>query len=203
VFPELMNLGPFTIHTYGFFLAVGAASGLWLLSRLAKSNGLNPERAGNLALIVLVAGLIGSRIVFIILEWESFAPNPLRIRKFWEGGPGVLRRHSPGGAGGPVFHAALERLPAAEGAGLLGPGPGPGPGLWPPGLLLGGLLLRPALGWLVRGHLYRPKTLAPTQYPPAPHPDLQRPGAVRNLRAFAAHLGPAQIRRSDLFSPTG
>ena len=86
MFPELINLGPVTIHTYGFFLAVGAALGLWVLGRLAVSSGLNPDRAGNLALIVLVAGLLGSRVVFAALEWESFAGQPWRLIRFWEGG---------------------------------------------------------------------------------------------------------------------
>jgi phosphatidylglycerol:prolipoprotein diacylglycerol transferase len=86
LYPELISFGPVTIHTYGAFLALGAGLGLWLLTRLAPANGLDPDRAMTLAVCVLVAGVIGSRAVFVILEWESFANAPGRLIRFWEGG---------------------------------------------------------------------------------------------------------------------
>ncbi len=86
MYPELISFGPITIHTYGAFLALGVGLGLFLISRLAPGNGLDPDRMVSLALWVVAAGLIGSRIVFVILEWENFADSPWRLLRFWEGG---------------------------------------------------------------------------------------------------------------------
>ena len=86
MFPELISLGPITIHTYGFFLALGAGLGLMLITRLAPGAGFDPDQLMNLAVWVLGAGIVGSRAVFVMLEWESFAANPLAVFRFWEGG---------------------------------------------------------------------------------------------------------------------
>lgn len=84
--PILFKLGPVTLYTYGAFLALGAGCALWLLGRLSRSAGLNPERVQSLALGVLVAGLIGSRLGFVLIEWPAFARHPWRIFSFWDGG---------------------------------------------------------------------------------------------------------------------
>jgi len=31
VYPILLKIGPLTIHTYGFFMALGVAAGLWFV----------------------------------------------------------------------------------------------------------------------------------------------------------------------------
>ena len=36
MFPILVKIGPVTIHTYGFMMAVGVAFGLWFLFSQAK-----------------------------------------------------------------------------------------------------------------------------------------------------------------------
>ena len=84
--PVLFKLGPFTLHTYGFLLAVGAGLGLWLLGRLARKNNLDPDKVLNLALWVLISGIVGSRLVFVLLEPQQFLARPWRVFYFWEGG---------------------------------------------------------------------------------------------------------------------
>lgn len=84
--PILLQLGPFTLNTYGALLALGAGLGLWLLSRLARNSGLDQDRALNLALFVLLGGLAGSRVAFVMLEPEVFATQPWRVLAIWEGG---------------------------------------------------------------------------------------------------------------------
>ncbi|MBU1452346.1 MAG: prolipoprotein diacylglyceryl transferase [Proteobacteria bacterium] len=86
MFPVLFKLGPLTIHTYGVLLALGAALGLWLMTRLAKNAGLDPDRVMTLALWLLVSGLVGSRLVFVLLEPAQFKAAPWRALAIWEGG---------------------------------------------------------------------------------------------------------------------
>ncbi|HKZ32914.1 MAG TPA: prolipoprotein diacylglyceryl transferase family protein, partial [Vicinamibacteria bacterium] len=53
------SLGPFTLHTYGFLLAIAFLVGLWVASRQARRAGLDASRVTDLAVWVLIAGLIG------------------------------------------------------------------------------------------------------------------------------------------------
>jgi phosphatidylglycerol:prolipoprotein diacylglycerol transferase len=67
-------------------LALGAGLGLIVLTRLAQANDLDPNRVSSLALWVLLTAIAGSRLVFVLLEPESFAKAPWRVFFFWEGG---------------------------------------------------------------------------------------------------------------------
>ncbi len=84
--PILFSIGPLTIHTYGVLLALGAALGMLLYTRLARSAGQDPDRAMSLALWLLVSGLVGSRLMFVALEPHQFAAAPWRVLAIWEGG---------------------------------------------------------------------------------------------------------------------
>ena len=84
--PVLIKLGPVTLHSYGLLLALGAALGLWLLGRLAKKSGLNPERVTNLAVLVLLSGILGARVAFVLIEPRAFLADPLLFFRFWQGG---------------------------------------------------------------------------------------------------------------------
>ena len=84
--PVLLQLGPLTIYSYGFMIAVGAALGLWLASRLARRAGLDPERTQNLVFWCLISGLVGARAAFVYLEPEAFMERPWEIFYLWQGG---------------------------------------------------------------------------------------------------------------------
>lgn len=85
--PILFSVGPFTIHTYGVMLALGALSGLAVMNYLAKRDPeLDPERVVNLAFWGLLVGLLGTRVFYVFLEPEGFWEHPLRFFYLWEGG---------------------------------------------------------------------------------------------------------------------
>ena len=84
--PILFQLGNFTIHSYGLLLALGSLLGLWVLGLSAKRYGLDPDKVVNLAIWTLLAGIVGSRAAFVLLELPSFAAEPWRVLFFWEGG---------------------------------------------------------------------------------------------------------------------
>ena len=86
MYPVLLKLGPVTIHTYGALLALGALLGILLVGRLAKKSGLDPEQIQNLLVWCLLAGLVGSRLAFVFIEWGRFAAEPWRMFQIWDGG---------------------------------------------------------------------------------------------------------------------
>lgn len=68
MYPELFRIGTFPVTTYGIFLAVGMLLALFAASRLAACDGLPKERIYDLGLWVLVGGLVGSKILMIMVE---------------------------------------------------------------------------------------------------------------------------------------
>ena len=84
--PVLLELFGLKINTYGFMIAMGFLSAMWLGSRLFREIGLNPEKFVDIAFWSLVSGILGARGLYIITRWDSFASNPLSILYIWEGG---------------------------------------------------------------------------------------------------------------------
>lgn len=68
MYPELFRIGSFPVTTYGIFLALGMLLALFVASRLAARDGLPRERIYDLGLWVLVGGLVGSKVLMLLVE---------------------------------------------------------------------------------------------------------------------------------------
>jgi phosphatidylglycerol:prolipoprotein diacylglycerol transferase len=82
MFPELFKIPylNFTFNTYGFLLALAFIAGLYVMGRLAASDGLEKQKVYDLGLWVLAASLVGSKLLMVITEWDSFyRDNPRQI----------------------------------------------------------------------------------------------------------------------------
>ena len=84
--PVLLKLGPFSIYTYGFFIAMGFIAGIFLAKREAKRTGLDPENIMDLSFYLVIAAIVGSRLFYIFVEPEIFFSDILEIFKIWNGG---------------------------------------------------------------------------------------------------------------------
>ncbi len=81
MFPDLFKLPftNFTLNSYGLLLAIAFITGLFVMSRLAKRDGLPQERVYDLGLWVLASSLIGSKLLMIVTEWEVYYRDPGQI----------------------------------------------------------------------------------------------------------------------------
>jgi phosphatidylglycerol:prolipoprotein diacylglycerol transferase len=86
MYPLLFKIGPIEIHTYGFMIALGFFAALSTVRRLAARSGMDPELSADTAFWLLVMGLIGARLLFVITRWQDFAADPLAVFRIWEGG---------------------------------------------------------------------------------------------------------------------
>lgn len=84
--PVLIDIGPLTIHSYGFFIAAAFLLGMWLTRREAMKYGLNPQVVPDLAFYLIISAIVGSRILFVLLDPKPFVEDPLLIFQFWKGG---------------------------------------------------------------------------------------------------------------------
>jgi len=84
--PVLIEFGFVKIFTYGLLVASGFLMGILLASRLAKREGLDPERILDMSFYVLVASLLGARVLYVLVEYGYFLEHPLDAFKIWKGG---------------------------------------------------------------------------------------------------------------------
>ncbi len=82
MFPDLIDIGFLHLKTYGACMAGGFILCWWLLEKLSRRKDL-----GDLLVRLLIAGIIGSRIAYVIEHWKSeFACDPLKIIRIDQGG---------------------------------------------------------------------------------------------------------------------
>ncbi|MFH1678232.1 MAG: prolipoprotein diacylglyceryl transferase [Candidatus Omnitrophota bacterium] len=86
MYPIICKIGPLTIYSYGLFLFLAFSIAAFLLSREAKIQGLCPELIFNFSFIILISGIIGSRLLYIILNPGYYLENPLQIIMLQRGG---------------------------------------------------------------------------------------------------------------------
>jgi phosphatidylglycerol:prolipoprotein diacylglycerol transferase len=86
MFPILFKIGPITLHTYGLLVATGFLVGAMLMAYQAKKEGVDPQKALDLSFYVLIAAIAGSRILYVIVNYDDYINRPLDIFKIWEGG---------------------------------------------------------------------------------------------------------------------
>ncbi len=84
--PILLEIGPLSIKTYGFLIAVGFLLGMYLASREAKRIGLDQQVVLDLAFYIILGAIVGSRLFYVVTHPEYFRSSPLDAFKVWEGG---------------------------------------------------------------------------------------------------------------------
>jgi len=74
--PILFKVGPFTVYSYGLMLATGFIVASMLMTREYKRRRLDPNLAGTITLIALVAGVAGSKLLYLVEHWSHFVADP-------------------------------------------------------------------------------------------------------------------------------
>jgi phosphatidylglycerol:prolipoprotein diacylglycerol transferase len=78
MYPELFRIGNFPINTYGVLLALSFLGALIVAARLASRDGLPRERIYDLGLWMLLAALIGSKVLMLWTE-PIYRENPAQL----------------------------------------------------------------------------------------------------------------------------
>jgi phosphatidylglycerol:prolipoprotein diacylglycerol transferase len=68
-------------------IVVGFLLGLWRATRVSRKRGIEPDKVVDAALIALISGIIGARLLFLFLEVPTSGWSVFRhILWIWEGG---------------------------------------------------------------------------------------------------------------------
>lgn len=113
MFPIILRLGSLNIYSYGLMLFISFIVGIKIVERRAKKFGVDPKKITDLALVILIAVVVGSRLLYVIFHWGEFKNDLIGIIAFWRGGLAGLMFY--GGLVGAILagiiYAKSQRMP--------------------------------------------------------------------------------------------
>ncbi|KAB2908875.1 MAG: prolipoprotein diacylglyceryl transferase [Ignavibacteriales bacterium] len=92
MYPEIISIGPFTVHSYGLMLGIAFIVASWMLTKEFERRGIDTQLATEITLLAIVFGVIGSKLFHLFANMDEFFNDPI----------GAL--FSPGGL---TFHGGL------------------------------------------------------------------------------------------------
>jgi len=86
--PVILNLGFAEIRWYGVVYVLGFFFSLWWLLQLQKKGKLqlSKEEVWDFFLNLMLGVLLGSRLLMMAWDPQTYLFHPLNLLKFWEGG---------------------------------------------------------------------------------------------------------------------
>ena len=84
--PKTIMIGNFGIALYGIVIGLGMILGLTLASRVAKKTGQDPDVIWDLAAPLLIFGIMGARLYYVIFMWDYYKNDPIQILNLRGGG---------------------------------------------------------------------------------------------------------------------
>lgn len=85
--PVVFHIGPLQLHTYGLGLAITFWFAFRYLSRRLRAHGWPDEWLASTTVWVVVAALVGARIVHVVANWTTqYEHSPAQIVQVWNGG---------------------------------------------------------------------------------------------------------------------
>lgn len=84
--PEICQIGPFTIYSYGLMLVSAFFICALLSARQARIERMDGEQIFNLLFFIFICGVIGSRVFYCLMNFSFYLVHPLEIIMLQHGG---------------------------------------------------------------------------------------------------------------------
>ncbi len=79
MYPELIKIGPITIHSFGLMAMLGFLITTLVLRKEFARKKIDPDMANSIAVAAVLGGFIGARLYFIIEHWQEFLRDPFSM----------------------------------------------------------------------------------------------------------------------------
>ncbi len=122
--PVLIDLGFIKIYSWGFMLALAVIIGIIGFGRRLEKENFPKDLAFNLALWLIVSGVIGARVGYVIVyRWSEFIADPLYLFRLTDGGLSGLMWYGGFIAASITFliYAHVKNLPIWKLADMISP----------------------------------------------------------------------------------
>ncbi|MFH2041593.1 MAG: prolipoprotein diacylglyceryl transferase [Acidobacteriota bacterium] len=120
MFPILFKIGPLTVHTYGFLLALGVGLGIWFMFRQAKNRGMNAPRILDMAFYTIIIALLGAKLVLFVGNISYYTEYPGELLSLARSG-GVFQGGLAFGILFAIFYMRRHKIPLWKTADIVGP----------------------------------------------------------------------------------
>ncbi|KRQ86312.1 Prolipoprotein diacylglyceryl transferase [Caloramator mitchellensis] len=77
--PILFKIGPVTIYTYGFLMAVAILSAILITVKRGEKRGFSKDSIYDIAFYGIIGGIVGAKLLYIIAEAPTLFKNPKAI----------------------------------------------------------------------------------------------------------------------------
>jgi phosphatidylglycerol:prolipoprotein diacylglycerol transferase len=74
-----LELGPFTVYSYGVLLAAAYLLALYMAVQRAKARGIDGNRVLDLGIYLIVAALVGAKLLLLIVDFDQFRRDPAEL----------------------------------------------------------------------------------------------------------------------------
>lgn len=86
MYPVLFEVFGVPVRSYGLMLVFGFILAIVLAWRRGAKYGADLDTILDLGVVLLVSGVIGARIGWVLQEWPSYRANPISVLYIWQGG---------------------------------------------------------------------------------------------------------------------
>jgi phosphatidylglycerol:prolipoprotein diacylglycerol transferase len=108
--PEIFQIAGLEITWHGLFTALGVVVGVLMAAFLARRAGLDEDTIYNMALFLVIGGIIGARALYVLEHLGDFNDDPAEVFAIQTGGISIYGALI-GGSLGAAAYAAWRRLP--------------------------------------------------------------------------------------------
>ena len=119
--PILFRIGDWPVYSYGVLLALAYLAGLQLAVVRARRAGLDPTRVMDLGIYLIIAALVGAKLMLIVVDFDYFWSQPRELMSLVRAGGvfygGLLAAFFVG-----LWLIRRYRLPVWTTADLIAPG---------------------------------------------------------------------------------
>lgn len=85
--PVMFHIGNWSVRWYGLLFALGFVTGIYIVSRMFKREGVKKELLDSMFLFVVIGTVIGARLGHVFFyDWAYYSKHPGEILKIWHGG---------------------------------------------------------------------------------------------------------------------
>jgi phosphatidylglycerol:prolipoprotein diacylglycerol transferase len=119
--PILFHIGSFNLYTYGLFVALGFMTAVWVSQKNARALHMAPETITDIFFVILVSALVGARLLYVFINFESYENHLLDIVKIWTGGLVFFGGFCTAVAATGIY-MQLKKIPIWDTADILSPG---------------------------------------------------------------------------------
>jgi phosphatidylglycerol:prolipoprotein diacylglycerol transferase len=76
MYPILFEIGGWPVYSYGVLLALAYLAGLQVAVIRARRQGLDATRVMDLGIYLIIAALIGAKLMLVVIDFDYFRRNP-------------------------------------------------------------------------------------------------------------------------------